>query len=350
MQESLGIKYVKQRRDYPFNLASIRDPEYVDRYAVTPEKNKYVLGIGLTSRCNFDCPICYYHDDFCKNSKETDISLDKLKIIFANCAPLHCINFALEGEPFCYPHLFQALDYAMEASEFISISTNGSLLTKDKLYHLSKYKFSLFSLSINAADSVNYSYFHKGGHLLYFLRNAGNAVENLGSAVIFNTVICQQNLHSLLDLPRLAAMVGISTISLMQLRTHRALLSKGITPAKSNDLLLCLESMLNRAEYYGITLYFDHSFTNKDVISWLAKKSFGSILIEPARKKCIIPWCYTSILSSGKIFPCCGDFQPVKINSYTFDGIFNHDYLRMLRGHIAEGKNVKACALCRHEG
>lgn len=341
---------MKQRRDYPFNLASIRDPEYVDRYAVTPEKNKYILGIGLTSRCNFDCPICYYHDYFCQNSKETDISLDKLRIIFTNCAPLHCINFALEGEPFCYSHFFQALDYAMEASEFISISTNGSLLTKEKLYHLSKYKFSLFSLSIDAADSVNYSYFRKGGHLSHFLRNAGSAVENLGSAVIFNSVICQQNLHSLLDLPKLAAMVGVSTINLMQLRIHRALCSKGITPAKLDDLLIFLESMLNSAENYGITLCFDNSFANKYVLSWLSKNASRNIFIEPARKKCIIPWYYTSILSSGKIFPCCGDFQPMKINSYTFDGIFNHDYLRMLRGNITEGKNINACALCCHKG
>lgn len=65
-------------------------------------------------------------------------------------------------------------------------------------------------------------------------------------------------------------------------------------------------------------------------------------------KICKIPWEYTSILSNGYIFPCCGDFEPSPISEYTFDGIFNHDYMTMIRGNILKNKSNSFCNICRN--
>ncbi len=335
------------RQNYPFDISSLYADELSEQYTVPKENGKYILGIGLTSRCNYSCPICYYHNDDSQIHPDRDIPLDVLRTVFKNCGSLQCINFALEGEPFCYPWLFQALDSAMETAEAITVSTNASLLTRQKLHALSEYNISLLSLSIDAADEEGYARFRHGGQLAAFISNAGMAAELLGDAVIFNTVIFQQNLHSVLELPKLAHMTGVSAIALMPLRPHSGSRSNGISTAKVEDLQQCLADMLEKAAQYNITLNLDGFRGDRKIMDWLARYS-PDMTKEAVKKKCIVPWQYTSILSSGELFPCCGDFQPAKINTYDFDGIYNHPYLRLLRANISRNRLIPACKACAY--
>lgn len=333
------------RQNYPFDISSLYADEFEEQYTIPKEKGKYILGIGLTSRCNYRCPICYYHNDASQINQDRDISLDVLRTVFKNCGSLQCINFALEGEPFCYPYLFQALDSAMEAAEAITISTNASLLTYQKLQALSEYNISVFSLSIDAADEEGYARFRHGGQLATFISNAGMAADFLGDAVIFNAVLFQQNLHSVLELPKLAALTGVSTIALMPLRPHPGSRSNGISTANFEDLKQCLAEMIEKAVQYNIALSFDGFSGDKKIMDWLAQHS-PNMVKGALPKQCIIPWHYTSILSSGELFPCCGDFKPAKISTYDFDGIYNHPYLRLLRACISQNRPIPACKAC----
>lgn len=333
------------RNKYPYTLRNVWNNDYVGKNFVVAENNKYSLGIGLTTRCNFDCPICYYHTKEKCSSIERDFPLELLKNILQNCKTLKNVNMALEGEPFCYPHLFEALDCAMETSESISISTNGSLLSKEKLLILKDYNFSMFSLSIEDTDEKLYAQHRKGGQLSHFIRNAGYAAEILKNRVIFNAVIYNKNLDSVQYLPKLASIVGVQTISLMPLRPHTETRKQGILPASDEEILKNIEIMCECADKYNIKLIFNSFYGIKKIKNWLIKNNIVS-KTETEIKKCFLPWRYTSILSSGEIFPCCGDFKPENIKSYTFDGIFNHDYLIMLRGNILNNQNISACKEC----
>lgn len=46
---------------------------------------------------------------------------------------------------------------------------------------------------------------------------------------------------------------------------------------------------------------------------------------------CFFPWNFTSILSDGRLFPCCGDINPVNMEKYNYDSIFNNEILLKLR-------------------
>ncbi len=333
------------RQNYPFDISSLPADELSEQFTVPRENGKYILGIGLTSRCNYRCPICYYHNDTSEIHPDRDIPLDVLRTVFKNCGSLQCINFAMEGEPFCYPYLFQALDSAMETAGAITISTNASLLTHQKLQLLSDYNISLLSLSIDAADEEGYARFRHGGQLATFISNAGMAAEMLGDAVIFNAVIFQQNLHSVLELPKIAHMTGVSAIALMPLRPHSGARANGISTAKFEDLQQCLTDMIEKAAQYNLTLNLDGFRGDRKIMDWLARYS-PDMTKGAVKKKCSVPWQYTSILSSGELFPCCGDFQPAKISAYNFDGIYNHPYLRLLRAGISRNRLLPACKAC----
>lgn len=71
-------KNIQMRYKYAFSLSSIYDDNFKNKYKIYPDDNKFSLGIGLTSRCNFSCPICYYHTSK-NNNPYTDIPLELLK-------------------------------------------------------------------------------------------------------------------------------------------------------------------------------------------------------------------------------------------------------------------------------
>lgn len=133
----------------------------------------------------------------------------------------------------------------------------------------------------------------------------------------------------------------------MPLREHEYSRYNKITSANFEDLQRCFKIIIERAIHYNIKLRFDGFIGNKKILSWLEKNIPNSIIL-PTKDKCIVPWYYTSILSSGELFPCCGDFQQAKINSYDFDGIFNHIYLQLIRENISKNKLIKACKSCNY--
>ena len=94
-----------------------------------------VVNYHITNHCNYRCTYC-----FGKFDGQKDPSLDKAKIIIDNVAyyfkvnriPHGRINFA-GGEPMLYPHLDDLINYARLLGISVSIVTNGSLLTPERI-------------------------------------------------------------------------------------------------------------------------------------------------------------------------------------------------------------------------
>jgi radical SAM protein with 4Fe4S-binding SPASM domain len=64
-------------------------------------------------------------------------------------------------------------------------------------------------------------------------------------------------------------------------------------------------------------------------------------------KVCPSPWNFVSILSDGRLFACCGDIEPVSLESFSFDDIYNHELLRKLRYLLLSSKKMpKVCKNC----
>ncbi|MDO5537506.1 MAG: radical SAM protein, partial [Desulfovibrionaceae bacterium] len=297
------------RRTWPFELpaAGTLTEEALAAQVLPPVPGRYALGVGLTSRCNFDCPMCYYHDSHASASARSDMPLPLLKTILEGCPRLANIAFALEGEPFCHRDVFAALDLGMEHAGTLSVSTNASMLTRDTLRRLAGYPFALFSLSVDAADAATYARLRRGGSLAVFERNAALACETLGRSVIFNSVICRENLASVPGLPALAARCGVSVISCMQLRPHEGSRAANLSPAGTEELLACLEKMVEQAGKHRVALVFDEFFGSDAVMARLGGLLGRLGLPAPVRGPgCPILGHYTSVLSSGELFACCG--------------------------------------------
>jgi radical SAM protein with 4Fe4S-binding SPASM domain len=101
----------------------------------------------ITHRCNLKCPHCFAYD--ISNELSTDEAKDvinqlsKAKIMFLKITG---------GEPFIRSDIFDLIDYALSKNLSIIISTNGTLLTKEKIKILSKLKINSIQISLDSAN------------------------------------------------------------------------------------------------------------------------------------------------------------------------------------------------------
>ncbi len=320
-------------------------------FSVQRKDHVFSLGIGLSSRCNFRCPMCYYHTDLGNMSKAVDMPLKLLSSIIEHMPILANVIIGLEGEPFCYPHIFQALDIIATKADTISLVSNASLLTKSVCDSLKPYPISLFALSIDADNDVLYEKFRLGGKLDIFKKHGAYLAQCLGDVVRLHTVIFTENIEGVAMMPKFATEMGIKSISFQQFRPHKAAVQRGISAPSSPNLMSCLEKIINNALKFGVTIYFDGFFGENSIMQQLFAIAEKNPLIKVQQyteNQCPYLTNFTSILSDGRLFPCCGDFRPATISEYSFDGIFNHSYLQKLRLMYKKKIRPAPCYICRH--
>ena len=114
-------------------------------------KDFRVVNYHITNRCNYHCTYC-----FGKFDGQKDPSLDDAKSIIDNIAEYFArndivngrINFA-GGEPTLYEHLDELIDYASLLGISVSMVTNASLLTPERIRSW-KGKVSCIGISIDS--------------------------------------------------------------------------------------------------------------------------------------------------------------------------------------------------------
>lgn len=339
--------------EFAYDLATLRalTPDFVP-VTVAPRAHHFSLGLGLTSRCNFRCPICYYHDAGAPRAAR-DMPLSLLKSLLDPLPQLASVCIGLEGEPFCHPRLFEALDMVAAHADCLNIVSNGSLVDGEAAERLCRYPLGSLALSIDAGDEVSYRRFRQGGELRVFMKNGARLAGRLGPLVCLHTVVFAENLDSLARLPDVAAEMGVSSISLQQLRPTAGSRQRNVHPATGEKLKEGLDRIVASAERRGIALFFDARFTNRRGMEHLQDLAQNSTSIR--LQKCVADTCsqlyaFTSILAEGTLFPCCGDFSPAPIPQHSFDDIFNHEYLQRLRFlHRKQNAPIPPCRACLHE-
>lgn len=337
------------RNDFPYSIEQLEFLSTGNGIQVEQKDDVFILGLGITSRCNLNCPKCYYRSSSQKINR--DLSVSTIEEILKNCSKLRSVNLALEGEPFCHPNILSILDLTNEYSNAISISTNATSLTTSLIKDISDKKFNLFTISIDADKKNEYELFQKGSSWDKFLKNATLLSDTFGRKVGFTTVLYSENLDHIQGLPEIAKKIGISYINIMQLRGHDFATLQGVTVPEESALLSSLYRFLENANKYEVPVYIDTFFGNKRIMEKIRSLRSKSIIVSEneSNVECTYPWFYTSILSDGSLFPCCGDFKPMKLDSFTFNNIYNHKYLQLLRYLIRQNKIPIACKMCHHK-
>jgi len=122
--------------------------------------------IKPTNICNHDCYYCAYrvdnlqlgqnisYRDFIPPEKITEIIDDLISM------NVEAVTFSGGGDPFCYPHLEQAVEQLADSKIKFSTLTNGSLL-KGNIAQLFAFHAAWLRISIEGWDNASYSQYRQ---------------------------------------------------------------------------------------------------------------------------------------------------------------------------------------------
>lgn len=335
------------KRTYPYNLDFIQKAASGLAPVKAPmQANRYHLGLGVTTRCNFDCPICYYHGPSGRE-KGRDMELTLLKRALESLPRLAGIIFGLEGEPLLHPEILAMLRLAANHANSLVLITNASLITSSLCEQLADLRKVHVFLSTDAAEASLYEQLRPGGEFNNFRKNAAMLAKSVPT--LLHATIFKQNLDSLVLLPALAADLGIGRVSFQQLRSHPGAEARGAQAVSRAELLNWLPALLSQAKKYSIAVELDRFFGGPGLQAdlWQLKTEFPFLAMPNYDlASCVHADNLAGICADGSLFPCAGDFEPASMREYSFDAIFNHPYLQALRAMRGCGQLNAACRAC----
>jgi len=116
-----------------------------------------VVAWNITKRCNFTCKHCYSNAD--ENAGQEELSLHEIKSTIDEMAALKVPVILLSGgEPMMHDHIFEIIEYIKASGIRVSLSTNGSLITKDVASRLKKLGVGYVGISLDGIGEINDSF------------------------------------------------------------------------------------------------------------------------------------------------------------------------------------------------
>jgi radical SAM protein with 4Fe4S-binding SPASM domain len=256
--------------------------------------------VRLTKACNLRCPHCYVNAEL---PLEDELRFDEIKKVIDELAKLKTFSvFYTGGEPFLRKDIVKILQYTHQKELGISISTNGTLLSKNLLKKIKNIPFELFQISLDGTKEIHESIRGKGvwGKAIEAIKLAKRILKkNIGLGI----VLMKRNWKILHEVIYEGFMAGADKFTLLCLiLTGRANKSQNLTPKEF------LES---------VKLAFDEYEKLRGKIKIAKDTTIPPALIpEKWRKKglyktfapCSFPY-YIAINSNGEIAPCDGLFN-----------------------------------------
>lgn len=157
----------------------------------------------LTSKCNFNCPMCYVHGCEAKSELHADEWLS-----VAEDAKKDGMLFLLltGGEPLLHPDFDYIYSSLSKKGFVISINTNGSLV-KNRIELFKKFPPSRVNLSLYGADAESYKSFCGG--CFSDVCEGIEMLKKIGVNVVLNSVFTAKNSEYAADIVRFANQNGL---------------------------------------------------------------------------------------------------------------------------------------------
>lgn len=217
----------------------------------------HVINFHLTEKCNYQCVYCFakFKDEFELGLDDWKKAVDRIQSYFINHSIQNGrINLA-GGEPLLIKFLDELIDYIASKGIKVSIITNGSMLTRAKLYRWSG-KVDMLGVSIDSLNKETNIKIgrHQSEKMIDINQITGllSYASELGIKIKVNTVVSKLNINE--DLSYLYKSIQFDRIKLLQIRINEN----------------CNES----ASHLEITKDEYHRYTSK-------VKSTPKVIIEP---------------------------------------------------------------------
>jgi len=288
------------------------------------------ITITLTTRCNLNCFICGYRDQF----RGDDISFDNLYHLKKAIQHAKTINLSGFGEALVYPRFEDALNYIYSlnpSQELIHITTNGTRLSERVATLLTGHLKSL-TISLNAATKETYNREMKYGDF----EQTTAAIQSFMSAlnqtdrkkIKLHFTAHTRNFLEIPDFVLLAEKLGVTSISIGHFLA---------TSADSHQY--CLSNM--KDEYNETVLHANDLARERNIIFHF--RQFYKEKERPVRE-CLSPYFECLIQVNGDVVPCC--FSGGHIMGNVLEDDFEDIWFGIAYQKLRKERHLSGCRDC----
>jgi MoaA/NifB/PqqE/SkfB family radical SAM enzyme len=306
--------------------------------------------IKITSRCNLRCRMCRYgrpHD-------EETVSAARWSGVLSELAALGCrkVHFS-GGEVFLRRDFLELIETARTAGLKVTLTTNGTLLSKECAHRLDALGVNGVSLSLDgptakvhdAIRGVDGAFKRTVRAIRQLRRHARDAKVRL------NFVVMRYNYRCMPEMVRLASDLGVEELLPMPVdekgaRKHRLSASR----IREYNQVLAPRVLDLRREHGFSThplLVYPFGVTDKEIRD-SAKGRYARGFFKS--RFCLAPWLHLFLAWNGDAFPCCmtnGREKPLgNIARQSVRDVFHGSAYDKLRRRFSGGSLLKDCRRC----
>ena len=153
------------------------------------------VDFAIDYACNLRCEHCFATS--LHRSKMATMVVDDYHRVANECMDQGAVNFSFQGgEPLLCPDLGKFIAACSPHKNLISVTTNGTLLTPEKILELKKYKVDILTVSLDSAIPEEHDQFRGKEGTFNTALNGIELALKAGLNVTIGTVVTHQNLHS----------------------------------------------------------------------------------------------------------------------------------------------------------
>jgi MoaA/NifB/PqqE/SkfB family radical SAM enzyme len=288
--------------------------------------------IKLLWQCNLSCVYCS------RPAAKDPLPRSLVTALLSDLAKqgLRKVHFS-GGEVLLHPELFPILEDAAGLKLQVNLTTNGTLLSRDKIKNLSRSGVHSVSISLDSADpSAHDKLRGKKGAFKATVKTIRTIAENPKLNLRINTVVSSKNAGGLDDLQTFVSSLG-SNVHWKIIPVDTMSKSLLLTPGLAAELAGKIAGWKNLDDQYA--------FGKEEAeFAAVAKGRYGF-----RRSRCYIPWVHLFVDPSGFCYPCC--MTRGKVRAF---GKYPEDSLeQILLGEAASNLKMTVASgallpVCRH--
>lgn len=299
------------------------------------------IHIECTNRCNYNCKHCYSGSE---SSRHSEIPYTQLESLLSEAAACGVDEISISGgEPLLYPKLNEAICLAKESGMDVMVSTNASLLSKDRIDVFKSLEVDLVTVSLHGANEKSHDFLTGVKGSFWNAMTAIDNLSNLKCTFAIATTVSSLNINEIRNITRIVLSYQpqmwyvFRFIPLGRGRENEELLA--LSPLEHQRAMSMISAELGR---YPVNVRYVSEYPYVDL-----SEGKAALQCEAGKSWCVID-------ATGSVYPCTGlrgkQMLCGNVSEESLSKIWETSQkLRNLRSILENPLNIgEPCSICAH--